>query len=698
MGPRLEAWRRERVGWLRHLASSLRSISLVVAGLMPPTVRRIAAEVNTAFMAALVDGLGWLDRELVQRFVHGFPIVGPVPDSGVYRRLRDTPGHEADARFASFKSTAALWNGRLHLRLASRASFSDIHLADPRALADAVVAAKTKEERAKGVVVGPYRSIAAVFHHLGEKAPPGLPMAEIYPRAMPRFAIKQGAKWRAIDDAKTNGANAATTMSETVTTPFFVYPAIVARAAADAALAFGVPLQPMSLALADLAMAYRTVPSSQPWYTVFSFFDQHAEPRPAPVYYYVPGHNFGLASAVVNFNRFPELVCVAARALAAVPAEHYYDDFIIPDLSAGGRTGISVVETLVLHLGRGSTRGPRDLVRAPEIDPGKTQEPDVTNIVLGVETDLSSAHTRGEVRFRATAARIAAILEAFEEAFVRAHLSPHEASSLRGKLYFLLSAAYGAVGRAATLPLVQRQYRDTDHSFLAGSELHSSLVFFRVLLPRLPDLVVSVIPYQRRPLTVYSDASFWVAKPRRGECMSREESMRGALGAVVYDPEDGSTRAAHARPDWRVLLPSWSHDQKTFIAELETLAAIAVYTTWPEMFVGRSVNHWIDNTVALSALVHGYSGKPSLAKPVNIFYLQMFSLRARVYFDWVPSKANIADLPSREMFDELRSELAGFESHRLNDHLVVPDVAMWDAPLETWADRFADLRPGSMRA
>jgi len=32
---------------------------------------------------------------------------------------------------------------------------------------------------------------------------------------------------------------------------------------------------------------------------------------------------------------------------------------------------------------------------------------------------------------------------------------------------------------------------------------------------------------------------------------------------------------------------------------------------------------------------------------VNVFYLQMVALRASVYFDYVPSKANIADLPSR---------------------------------------------------
>ena len=104
------------------------------------------------------------------------------------------------------------------------------------------------------------------------------------------------------------------------------------------------------------------------------------------------------------------------------------------------------------------------------------------------------------------------------------------------------------VGRAATLPLVQRPYRDSQYSFSEGSELHHTLLFFDALLPNLP--------------------------PRN-----------------------------------------------------------------PSLLAGRRVNHFIENKVALSALAHGYSGKPELTKAVTVFYLQMISLRASVYFDYGPSKA-----------------------------------------------------------
>ena len=52
------------------------------------------------------------------------------------------------------------------------------------------------------------------------------------------------------------------------------------------------------------------------------------------------------------------------------------------------------------------------------------------------------------------------------------------------------------------------------------------------------------------------------------------------------------------------------------------LAALSVYSTYPDLFRGRTVNHFIDNTVAQAAFVHGYSGKVELAKVVNLFYLQ----------------------------------------------------------------------------
>ena len=45
------------------------------------------------------------------------------------------------------------------------------------------------------------------------------------------------------------------------------------------------------------------------------------------------GSAFGAASAVINYNRGPELTVAAARQLLAVPSSHFYDDLkLIPAL------------------------------------------------------------------------------------------------------------------------------------------------------------------------------------------------------------------------------------------------------------------------------------------------------------------------------------------------------------------------------
>ena len=179
-------------------------------------------------------------------------------------------------------------------------------------------------------------------------------------------------------------------MFETVSTPHFYFPAVVARATAVAAESRGLPLTPLTIALLVLSMAYRTIPTSQPWYTTIAFFNPIVIP-PRPEYYWLPGHNFGLASAVVNFNRYPEFVVVIARAALLVPCDHYYDDFLVPDLDTGGSTARHAIEQLVLMLGSGAPRHPLHPIRSPEIDPDKTKPTGPVHSVLGVITDLSQA-------------------------------------------------------------------------------------------------------------------------------------------------------------------------------------------------------------------------------------------------------------------------------------------------------------------
>jgi hypothetical protein len=87
------------------------------------------------------------------------------------------------------------------------------------------------------------------------------------------------------------------------------------------------------------------------------------------------------------------------------------------------------------------------------------------------------------------------------------------------------------------------------------------------------------------------------------------------------------------------------------------------------------VIHYIDNTSAIAALVKGYSGSPDSMGVIHAFAEIRLALGIDIWFQGVPSKANIADLPSRAEFDLL---------HRMRSHevpLVFPPMEAFAAPI-----------------
>ena len=109
---------------------------------------------------------------------------------------------------------------------------------------------------------------------------------------------------------------------------------------------------------------------------------------------------------------------------------------------------------------------------------------------------------------------------------------------------------------------------------------------------------------------------------------------------------------------------------------------LTVFTTYPSRLASRRVSHFVDNTVSLSAMVHGYACDADLATMVNAYHLMGTALQARPYLDYVPSKANIADLPSRRSY--LIPRMLG--AHIAPDAMVVPTHQQLTAPLESWFD------------
>ena len=161
--------------------------------------------------------------------------------------------------------------------------------------------------------------------------------------------------------------------------------------------------------------------------------------------YEVHGHCFGLVSAVLNFNRVPHLLCVAAARLFAVPVDHLFDDYLTVDVASARGSGQASLD--LLH----------EAVRL-RLEPKKRKLGADRQVELGVACDLRSAASSRTVFLSPTPERVEDILTDLTRCEEANHLPPSVAEALFGRLGFVMQTTVGAVGRAATQPLLQRAH------------------------------------------------------------------------------------------------------------------------------------------------------------------------------------------------------------------------------------------------
>ena len=80
---------------------------------------------------------------------------------------------------------------------------------------------------------------------------------------------------------------------------------------------------------------------------------------------------------------------------------------------------------------------------------------------------------------------------------------------------------------------------------------------------------------------------------------------------------------------------------------VERFAGPLALDTFKSMLSNRYLIHFIDNSVALGALVKGYSPSEDNIEIVGDYWLRAASRKLFIYCDRVESKSNISDDPSR---------------------------------------------------
>ena len=655
----LVAERTRRLEAIHTIASGLEQCSAAINRRgQPKHVSLIAADVNTAFLCAVVDAIDWPARQVPHMFVTGFYIWDPV-DGRIYREL--TPTHTPDEA-AELQRSLLDDTPELMARVEQRVQQTATRHGPRAAREQRGVEQCTAKEIDAGLIAGPFTP-----RQIMDRCPDGLV-------PMPRFAKDEGKDTpRCIDDGQWAQTNDATRSLETIVNPSYIFPILVGRemeanrlrGQRGATSGRYEARRAVGISFRDLKSAFKRIPTAQPCLTVFAIWDPKAGGGDggAVRYYIHHGHPFGLTAAVINFAQYPALISAMVRTLYGVGGtDAYVDDFMQTDYMDAGNTSGAALEHAIASTGGPRRSGGRP-PRGPHLDPKKTKPLDMVNNGLGVDADARQFASTGQIIFMPTALRRQTVMEHWDNASAAQQMLSHEAAQLHGRSNYLLDTAIARVGRAAMLPVVDRATHHGPTAFTPA--MAKAREFFGALLrgatPRLPPLRIGSVPDARRPILLYTDASFQWKRKRKMECgeqrgrgyVPRDHPLPepwqfdGRLGAMIHDPEDGFTEDAEGAPADELTLYFLRRERKTYIAQLEALAVLAAMQTWAERIAGRRVVLFIDNTVALSAVVHGYARVDDLAAITNAIHLTAAGLRTSMYADWVPSKANIADLPSR---------------------------------------------------
>ena len=90
---------------------------------------------------------------------------------------------------------------------------------------------------------------------------------------------------------------------------------------------------------------------------------------------------------------------------------------------------------------------------------------------------------------------------------------------------------------------------------------------------------------------------------------------------------------------------SWQRGLVINLAEL--LTALCAVLSLGGRLRNRDVMCYVDNTSAVSWAVHGTANNPEAAQLAHALHLSLCALGGKWFFEYVPSKANPADYPSR---------------------------------------------------
>ena len=592
LGATANAWRQDQIKALKSWLHHADDLQQVWEDLRSETAKEVAPKVSPAALDLLAQSIRWPDISLPAMMAVGALPLGRQEHTGIFRaKTTDTTMGIED-----FENDCHPYMEKL------------MKQAPPRGDQAAIIFDLSTKEQEAGLL-SPWVS----KEYLDSKYGSGKW------RALPRYVIKQGEKYRLIDNGKAGEHNLTYGADETIHTT--CTSAGVALASHFRKIS-GKPLKGMDrlhISTQDMWKAYRQIPCHENQLKFMTVMVWHPTQREW-VFGESKGLLFGLTGAVLAFNRVPAFIVAVARRWLGIPVQNFFDDFRILDTArskgSANRFFCILVEEILGFI----------------VDPKKEQLPDVRNVFLGNLEEYSVPGHPDTMIVAPKPGRKESLSEFIKTSLQRKVLSPGEAKTLRGKIIHYASTCAGRLGKGI-LHFVNEQASAEHPKWCEGLEFN--LWFLLELLKLDIPRSISLRTESLKRVRIWSDASCHISDLGVPECK---------LCAIIAVPGSAPEGIVATVPPEFI---AQFHERKQQIHMGELLAPFCALLHWGQQLEDASTIFYIDNMGVLCNIVNGSSRQLDAGTLTFALHLRLASLRSVAWWEWVESESNCSDGGSR---------------------------------------------------
>ena len=336
-----------------------------------------------------------------------------------------------------------------------------------------------------------------------------------------------------------------------------------------------------------------------------------------PVYFISNSLPFGASSSVFGFNRVSRALWFLGTRCCKLLGGVFFDDFPVIEPSSLCALANQSFEGLLKALGWKFSD-----------DPNKTHPFEPAFDVLGVRLTVEFLNG-GCFVLQNKPSRVTKIQQLLEDTASMEKVDKRHAQVVQGNLNFALGFFLGKSLLVATRGFA---HLTTERHSASQAQIRELCAWTHALVGNLKPKTIDPKGITT-PLLIFTDAAY--------------EDGVATWGVVIIDPHEGLRTAVGGTIPAR-LVETWHQlGSEQVITLAEAFAVLLARISFRHLVARRRVIFFVDNEGARNSLIKGVSPVLALLQIIQLFHASSEDDQCLPWVERVPSKSNIADLPSR---------------------------------------------------